>query len=210
MSKPKHKGGGDAMAVAKHALAVAQSARKAPEKKYYYNALGTTNFLAGTVTQLFAVSQGVAANQRVGDALRCQRLRLRAKLYSLVPSNTTFRMALVRVLGAGTPAVTDIWVSDTTYSQRNRSLDDIYHVIKEETITLNDSFVAGDCAAILDWDMGLGGTPLHFTAGATTYERGGYFLVTTNDLADAASPGTKPAIGDTGTIWTAELTYTDA
>jgi len=207
MPKPSTMSGG-AMRVAQHALAVAKSAQKAPEEKYFQFSSQTTNYLAGVSTVLTSVAQGVGQAQRVGDKLQLRRVRLRGKFYSLTPSNTTFRVALVRSVGGGVPAVTDVWTSDDTQSQRNRSLDDIYQILKEETITLNDSFLNGDCAAQLDWDLSVN-RPVWFAAGATTNERGGLYLVVTNDLADAASSITKPAIGDTGSIWRVELAYTD-
>lgn len=209
MMKSKDKSGG-AMAVARHALALAQRAVAEPERKYFQFSSQTTNYLTGVATACCLVAQGASGAQRVGDSLRAKRLRVRGKFYALTPSDTTFRVALVRCVGAGSPGSTDIWTSDDTQSQRNRSLDNIYKVLKEETITLNASFLNGDLTGQLSWDVNLGDLPIMFTAGAATYERNGLFIVVTNDVADAASSIDKPAIGDTGSIWRTELEYVDA
>jgi hypothetical protein len=208
MMKSKDKSGG-AMAVARHALQLAQQAVKEPERKFYQFSSQTTNYLTGVSTACCLVSQGASGAQRVGDSLRAKRLRVRGKFYSLTPSDTTFRVALVRVIGAGNPSSTDVWTTDDTQSQRNRSLDDIYKVLKEETITLNASFLNGDLTGQLSWDVNLGDMPIYFTSGAATYERNGLHLVITNDVADAASSIDKPAIGDTGSIWRTELEFVD-
>jgi hypothetical protein len=208
MPKPSMKKSVDALRVAHSALAMAKQMRREPERKYFVLSSSTTNYLAGISTALFSVAQGAGGAQRVGDKLRALRMRLRGKFYSLVPSDTTFRVALVRSRGGGVPAVTDVWNTDDTQSLRNRSLDDIYTVVKEQTVTLNASFLNGDVSGQLDWDIPLD-HDIFYTSAATTYERNGLYLVVTNDVADSASAVDKPAIGDTGSIWRAELTFTD-
>lgn len=197
-----------AMRVAQQALQLAKAAVKAPEKKQFQLSSQTTNYLTGIVTAVSGISQGLTSATRVGDRVEVQRFRLRGKFYSLTPSDTTFRVALVRSVGGGVPAITDVFNSDDTQSMRNRSLDDLYSVLHEQTITLNASFLNGDLTGQVDWDLGLG-LPIWYTGAGGTYERGGLYLLVINDIADAASSVDKPAIGDTGSIWRCETVYTD-
>lgn len=200
----------NALVVARQALSIASQLRRSEEVKEFQLSSQNTNFLAGTVTQLAPIAQGVTVANRVGDVVRAQRFRLRMKCYILTPSNSTFRVMLVRATGATVPSVTNVLTTDDTQSMRNLALDDTYVVLKDETVTINAAFLNGDRAGQLDWDIGLNNLPISFQAAATTYERNGLFLLITTDFADSSSAVSKPAIGDSGMIFRSSLLYTDA
>jgi len=74
---------------------------KPPECKHKYIDVGAANVTsAGTVSDLFAPSQGVASNQRVSDSVRIRGMRIRIKAYCLnanVQSTIRFVCFLWRV-----------------------------------------------------------------------------------------------------------------
>ncbi len=203
-----------AMEVARRALAVARQAIAEPEKKIFQLSTQTTNFLAGTVTQLAPLTQGVTSANRIGDKVLLQRIKMQMKYYALVPSDTTFRFLLVRPLASSAATISGgsnpLFLTDDTMAQRDVRFDATYQILKDETHTLNASFLNGDCCGNLSWDINLGGLPCFFQGAATGYERGGLYLVILNDVADSASPVSKPAIGDTGVLYRTDIVFTDA
>lgn len=208
----KARKGATAMEVAQRALSLARRNAADPERKVFQKSTQTTNFLAGTVVALGDVSQGVTSASRTGEAIRARNLKMRMKCYALTPSDTTFRFVLVRstlvaptISGGAAP----VFLTDDTMAQRDVRFEASHHIIKDEVVTLNASFLNGDVAANIEWDLNLGDLPITYQGASTNYERNGLWLLIMNDVADAASAVTKPAIGDTGVLYRTDLTFVD-
>ncbi len=207
----KKPGRDTALAVANRALALAGRLAAAREVKYFQYANDTTNYLAGAVTHIGNVPRGLQDYARVGDEIRAKSLHVRGKVYSLTPSDVTFRIIVFQDMQqtvSTIPNVTQLLTADSTVAMWNRDYDRRWRVLKEHTVTLNASFLNGDVAQDFEWHLPMGDVRMAWTAADGIEARGLYMLITA-DVAEAAGPLSKPAIGDVGTTIRSELSFYD-
>jgi hypothetical protein len=201
-----------ALEVALQALALAKGLRKEVEVKVYQQQQTFTNLLAGVVTDFTAIPQGVTVSQRIGESIRLQRLRIRAKLGMTVSSNMAYRCIVFadkRQQNSVAPLVAQVLVSDLSVSPYLVDNNDRWLILKDETIELNASFLNGDTSHSQVWDIDCRNLPLDFAFGAGHSKNGVYMLLTA-DVLDNSGGGTKPAIADSVAQFFWEATFSDA
>jgi hypothetical protein len=201
-----------AMAVALEALSLAKGMRKLVEAKVYQEQKTITNLLAGVITDFSAIPQGVTVSQRVGETIRLQRLRVRAKMGMTTSSNMAYRCIVFadkRQQNSVAPLVAQVLVSDLTVSPYLIDNNDRWLILKDETIELNATFLNGDQSHSIIWDIDCRNLPMDFAFGAGHSKNGVYMLLTA-DVLDTSGGGTKPAIADSVAQFFWEAVFTDA
>jgi len=198
--------------VADKALALARRLDRKIERKIYQTGAATLNLLAGTVIDISGVSQGLAYNQRVGDAIRAQSLRFRAKYGMTTSSNMTFRFILFadkRQVPGSAPSVAQVLSADSTTSTYNWDYQNRWQVYADEVLTLTNCFLNQDAAKSMEMGCSLRNLPVEFNSSAQ-HVRNGLYLLITADILDTTGGLVKPAIADSVVQWTAEVEFVDA
>lgn len=159
-------------------------------------ALGLTDALPNCVgVQLFDPAQGDTVAARDGDKIQPVSCRMTMKLHAGSSINDNIvqfaRIVILRDTcgGATAPSATDIWGGSTTditqsFDRSNRRKWDILY---DKTVSISQvPSSSGNGTAIIDTrfprsmlleiNPKVTGRPIYFTAGATTYDRGGLWL----------------------------------
>jgi hypothetical protein len=202
----------DPLAIAKAAWSKVRSLERAVELKHYQVGVTTTNYLAGVVSDISTITQGVTAQQRIGESVRLKHLSVRGKVGSITDSNMTFRVMLVidkQQVASTSPALTTYLTIDATASQRSDVYDDRFVVVKDATFDLAACFLNEDVQESFEWELNLGNMEARFLPGGGHSSNGLYLMVTADYLA-AGAPFTKPALGDALSGMYFDLAFTDA
>ncbi len=114
------------------------------ELKYKDSAFTVTGSVAGSILTISNPSQGVNANQRLGDRARLLKCEILGTHYSIASANDQLRMIILQAKGlTPAPTVTDILTVAAPYAPYVYNAREVYDIIDDQLLTVA---VGGDTA----------------------------------------------------------------
>ncbi len=201
----------DALIVARQALRLARGMVGSVERKIYQQTSLSTNYLAGSVTNVFAPAQGDTVSTRTGDSVRLKRIVIRMTYATFTDSTITWRFVLFhdkRQVSGVTPTVTTVLTTDTALSQFSDATRGRFAIHRDITTNQIARFLNGDMSDSFVWDIPMN-LETRWAGGVGNLNQNGLYLLITCDVQTAASMTAKPAAGDVATRFTVDAEFTD-
>lgn len=157
------------------------------EEKYQDNSLLISATTAGVVTSFNTIAQGDAQGQRGGDSLKPQSFEVRGHLYNNAAAGAPGVIRLILFRGKNENGVafttTDILESASYNSPLSFENRKRFTVLMDKKIVLNTNYatIASNFVS-MNYSKALNGH-IKYTAGTTTVEEGGLYLLSISDLA---------------------------